>query len=228
MNKKLFTYAAVLFFSGFFILACEEQTYEVPERDDTPFYNYFPLFDTVSYIYQGDSIIYDDFTNTVDTINYFLKDVAKGTYVDGGGRLNYKMHRYYRSNDEASWTPLFVWSAVLDENYAQKLIDNKRVARLSFPVKKDKSWNGNHFNASNTQNYTYKSVHSPFQNDYFNLDSTVLVEMLYDSTLIEKRSHFARYAKHIGLIYESGADIEWQVDYTRGYEYSFQLIEFIK
>ena len=85
---RLFFMASMLVF----IAACEDDDESSKEFIG---YQYLPLELGQENTYQVDSIKYDDFTNTIDTIQFQRREVVDGTFVDGEGRLNYIVNIFH-------------------------------------------------------------------------------------------------------------------------------------
>jgi hypothetical protein len=172
-------------------------------------YSYFPLENGSWVIYKVDSIVHnsdDDFTNNPDTsisaYHFLIKEVIDSSFVDGQGNTAYRVSRYRRLNDTIPWEFQAVWVAVRTFNSAQRVEDNIRYLKLSFPVSLQSNWNGNAFNDFSAEDYAYTDIHVPSTFGSLSFDSTVTVLQLQDDNLIHRIFKQEVYANHVGLVYK--------------------------
>ena len=79
-KRKPFLFISILVLM---ISACsKDDSEDLPENFAG--YNYLPLSVGLENIYLVDSIAYDDFTGTVDTTQYFIRELFEGTVQDLG------------------------------------------------------------------------------------------------------------------------------------------------
>src|SRR4051812_11269972 len=120
------------------IAACKNDT------DDEPVdvgYSYFPTQVGATWIYNVDSITYDDNTGhtTIDTITYQYKEQITGSFVDGAGNTAQLVSRFYRDHDTLLWTRVTNSTVYQTALNAQRVNENIRYVKLVFPLEKSKS-----------------------------------------------------------------------------------------
>lgn len=188
--------------------SCEKSTKEPMDLG----YQYFPLKTGNWMQYQVDSIYYDDFQNTVDTLKYQLLEFLLASYIDNQGDTAYELERYQRFEDGEKWNFQQVWSTKRNTSTAQRTEDNTRFLKLAFPVKASKKWNGNAYNSLENQTYQYTQVHKPFTLASSSFDSTTTVMQMNLITLISEDVQFEVYAKEIGLVKKSFVALKKNVE----------------
>ena len=209
--KKIFV--LLLFVS--FLIGCGDST-------NKPVYlkpsDYQPLKIGVWYIYDVDSITYNDFTTpvTVDSINFQLKEEITDTFTDQAGKLNFRLERskrFYNDSivfDNLAWELTDIWYITQDGKNIQRVEENNRYISLLNPIKDKAIWDGNALNSLESWDYTYLKVDEPFDT----YGNTVTVnQYVFDDPLIYYELYEEVYAKGIGLVNRVRIHVESQ-DYS--------------
>lgn len=204
---SLFLFAAAIF------AACKETP---DDYNPDPGQDYYPLTVGKFVEYQMDSTIFDpNGDTTVYQSTYFLKEEIVDTLTDNNGNLLFRIEQYQRASDTLPWAISKVLTASIQDNQAIRTEDNLRFIKLIFPVKKNKSWDGNvHFQNSQIVTvageslemfkgwgYRIRLADEPATVGNFTFDKTITVEEAENENLIELRRSNAVYAKNIGLVY---------------------------
>jgi hypothetical protein len=211
-----------------FVSACEKEDTEKTSPVD-PTLEYFPVDSGLTRYYIVDSIFWDPFTNTRDTVSYTLKEVNAGTFIDNQGRLAQRVERF-RQDINGNWIIYKVWSSHRNNQRAEKVEDNVRISKLVFPIKNGITWNGNAYNILTPRSYEYISVGAP---DLFNgilFDETVTVkEDDEPANLINDFYAEEKYARNVGCYYRWISDLEFiflSGDTASGYIYTEKLTNY--
>jgi hypothetical protein len=165
-------------------------------------YDYFPSASGTYVVYEVDSLYYNDFTSTIDTFKFQIKEKITENFTDLSSRNTQRIERFYRKNGADEWLIKDVWFANITSNTAEKVEENVRFVKIVFPLKLDNIWNGNRFNNLGEQNYTLSKLNVPYKLGTSNFDSTIFITQMADSNLIEKKIAYEVYAKNVGLIYK--------------------------
>lgn len=200
-------------------------------------YGYFPGKRGHYTIYQVDSVFYNNFTFTIDSFSFQLKEVMESEIFDNTGRKTRRIERYIRKTEADPWTIKDVWTANLTNIHAEKTEENVKFVKLAFPVKLATTWNGNLYNTLGEQEYKYENVHQSFSLNGLSFDSTVTVVQMNDSSLVHKKYAIEIFAKNVGLVYKKFVDIKDEdsdIDFSKpfiqrvdvGYDYSYKLLEY--
>lgn len=200
----------VFLVASILIVSCEKDQ-PVPTH---PGYDYFPNEVGHYCIYDVDSTVYDDFTGDTFYYHYQVKEIIESYFTDDEGRTAMRIERYRRDYNDTipintiPWHLSRVWSFTRTNERAEKMEENVRYVRLTFPVKKDERWNGNALN--NQQEWTYKYIATdvPYSLNNMSFDSTLVVQQIRRVNAIEHREYNERYAKHVGLIEKTVIDVE--------------------
>ncbi len=177
-------------------------------------YDYYPISLGSWYVYSLDSTVYDDYTDSVYTLSYQIKEIYADTFTDNEGRLSYKIERYKRDGDSSSWAISDVWYVTKTTNHVEKIEEDVRYELLIFPVQNNTEWNLNLYNNYNVySNWERKDdavgidVKETLVNETFELDSltsynnTVTISHEY-LTQISDEQYQAVYAKNVGMVYK--------------------------
>ncbi|MSQ78198.1 MAG: hypothetical protein EXR21_00800 [Flavobacteriaceae bacterium] len=167
-------------------------------------------------IYDVYRLRWDDFKTSAlpDTDRFQLREIIESRFIDNAGNQANRLVLYTRKNDSDNWLPYKVYSSLLSEYNFERSEDNKRLVKLVFPVGKDKSWNGNIYNAQDAERLKYTAVYIGMQIGNSILDSTVTVERKSDipendSNAVFKCTQKEIFAKGIGMVYHESDSINF-------------------
>ena len=198
--------SAILLFVSMTIcfLSCKDEEAVLLTPDD---YNYFPVEYGSWIVYDVDSIVHldiDDQTNQPDTsvasYHYQVKETIDSSFLDGEGETAFRIIRETRMSDTLPWDFQSVWTCKRNANSAQKVEDNVRFVKLSFPVNTHSTWNGNAFNNLPGEEYSFEQVHQPLAVGPYFFDSTLTVNQLEFISLINRIIRKETYARKVGMV----------------------------
>lgn len=191
-------------------------------------YNYFPINIGHWVAYQVDSIVWDDFTQRVDTFHYQIKEVVESEFTDAEGRNTQRIERYIKTTDTSSWQIKNVYYWNRTPAIAEKTEQNVKYARLIFPVVKNEKWNGNMYNVFESQNYKYAYVDKPDDYSGISFDSTLSVLQKDEEYAISKDYQEEIYARNVGMIYKRYTSISTKPtgEITKGVDYQYVIISY--
>lgn len=185
------------------LFSCKKSDYKESEM----FYSYFPTEINSWTEYEVREIIHNSNVGS-DTSYYYLKEVIAEEFIDNQGRVTFRVERFKKDSLADSYTISDVWYSNLTNTTAEKVEENVRFIKLIFPIKDNKTWDGNAYNTEIEWDYEYDSSHS--ERSYNNLffDSTIKVQQIDNVNPIQNQVAFEVYANHIGLIRKSYVNIE--------------------
>lgn len=190
---------------------------------------YFPIDSGLTRFYDVDSVYWDPFTNTKDTISYPLKEVNAGTFIDNQGRLAQRIERF-KQDIGGNWVIYKVWSSHRNSQRAEKVEDNIRLVKLVFPISVGVTWNGNAYNTLTPRTYEYISVGTSEIFNGITFDETVRVQEDDEpANLLNDFYAEEKYAKNVGCYYRYISDLEFNFisgDTVEGYIYTEKLTSF--
>lgn len=184
-------------------------------------------------IYRVDSIVFSDFNTVnqkIDTFNYQVKEILTEKFLNSSGKETNRIERFKRLQDTLPWDILNVWTSNLSDKGLEKVEENIRFSKMSFPITENKVWPGNQYNTLPPWDYTYRGVDKPQTLNGYTFDHTVTV-IQKDSTennFIEQR--FAReiYAKDVGMVYKQIDTLEIQNLIKKGLYFRQTAIDWSK
>ncbi len=214
-----------------FIISCKKEKDEVTVDYG---YNYFPT-DSGSYvIYKVDSVIYNDFDliNLKRKSTQYLKEVVTEEFTDNLGRQAKKIERFITDSLNHPWKEYNVWYLVKNTTNVEKVEDNVRYIKLTFPVAVGNSWHGNRYNELNAFPftnlkftatnfdwiYTVSEKDKSYVNGTVSSDSTVTVVQVQDSSNVQKVYSVEKYSRNIGLVYKELWRLDAQLTPGKTYE----------
>lgn len=178
-------------------------------------------------VYQLDSIIYDDFSGTVDTLRHWRRELTVNTFRDLENRLNYRQEIYVRKDTMNEWQKVKVRSVFLNESRFEVKEDNITKVKLRYPIKQGAQWDANVMNTLEEQNYTYKGIFEKEKLAWKCFTTVLLVNQIDEGNLIEKRFAEEKYAPQYGLISRRDLNITTSFDgeILSGYDCRWVLLE---
>lgn len=208
MKKLLFILLAV-----FVVYSCTDDSAEpiVNAKD------YYPLSIGSWYEYKLDSIIYDDFDNSVTLKEWSLLVEIDDVITDGEGEELTRVVRKLRPrNSNTAYQIESIWFVKQSSNRIESIEENLRFIKLLSPIVEGKTWEGNRFidpegndnpNASTRfyqdWDYAYQSVNESMTIGNTTFENVVHVNQSDDFGGPGTINHFISneyYAKDIGLI----------------------------
>lgn len=168
-----------------------EHTYSGPE--------YFPLEVGKYKIYQVDSILYDDFQQTIDTVKVDIKHLVIEKFNDSTGEEAFVVLEQKMGFGDSGWVNVKVFTMNMTSFNAQVFIDNVRFVKLTFPADKGKKWDGNLYNNNGEETYSYEAVNESRSSMFLTYDFSLTVLQKNIETLITEDKRGEYYARHIGL-----------------------------
>jgi len=205
------------------VYGCKKDQFETYDR--TKDSDFFVDQAGVSNIYKVNEIIFDDFTNSSDTTDYQLLEKNDTYFIDNLGRRAIKIDRYKRLSDTSVWKYLNSWYAVKASDMVERIEDNKRFVKISFPITEDAVWNSNAYNMDNANTVFYGFIDQRYNLDTFKFKSALSVESANINNPSRERSFREIYVRGIGLVFKNQVNIDKVNNQFRGYKIRYQLIK---
>ncbi len=176
---------------------------------------YYPLSIGSTWIYELDSVIFDNAGTKIDTFHGLVKETIIDSFTSNAGLKTYTIERYNKKGD--GWEVTDIWSTSKTANQVTRTEDNLKFIKMVSPIEKKQSWDGNAY--IDTENlivkiagesikmyeqwyYRYTDIgieETIGENTY---DDVVVVQEVDKDTKLEKRFSVEKYAKNIGLVYK--------------------------
>jgi hypothetical protein len=189
---------------------------EPPVESDTLF---FPLKLSTFTVFKVTVLEHDAFTEKTDTLSYFIKETTQDTIINNAGKLVYRT-KIEQSQNDTNYTFIKYVIEERDDFSAQRVEDDTRKIKLSFPLKERKTWDANEFNINEYQSAETIKINEPYMAGDTEFIETVIVDLGNDINPFFTTVEEEVYAKNIGLINRIVKEIETQPGkYKDGTEY---------
>lgn len=168
---------------------------------------YFPIKIGTVKIYDVDTINYNPFNLTVDTISHEIREEVVEMFVDAAQDTVYRVELSTYSTEKSMWIPFRSLLRKVKDNYAIEAMENVQEVKLLFPIAQYKTkgsnyvWNTNMFNASEPVMVKYTSVFSSYFNGIRGFNDCVSVKLNKPLTGRVNDVREEVYAKNVGLVY---------------------------
>lgn len=200
-----------------FCISCSKN--ETEELDPATFgYDYYPVEIGRSWTYQMDSIVYSEkVVVRKDTTSSYLREEIVDTFRNVENKLVYRLDVFYTRDTNTVWELISASFIQKNETQLIKTDNGLDYIKLIFPIRKNKSWEGNSRINSKTEMLIGNELLQPFGDiwyysfNYFDQPENLgnfqfenvckVAEADYDGFL-EKRYSIAKYAKGVGLIFK--------------------------
>ncbi|MCO5248902.1 MAG: hypothetical protein M9887_08145, partial [Chitinophagales bacterium] len=96
-------------------------------------------------VYQMDSILYDDFNNSVTKKTVFYKEKMAENFTDNLGRPAQRVERYTKDSLNGDWKLARTYYIVKTNKNIEKVEENLRFVSFVFPPVLGETWDGNRF-----------------------------------------------------------------------------------
>jgi hypothetical protein len=204
-------YIIKLHLSGLLTLLLLAGCTKTKHPDDAWHYRYFPSEEGHWVIYEVDSTAYNLLVDTVITYSYRVRETVGESYNDlTGTPWNKVWHEVMRDTSSGVWSAGPTGALMRSKRTAEKLEQNHRFIKLTFPIKRFATWHGNSYihyddeyncNYLGNWNYRYTDVFVSRQVGALVFDSVVVIQQVADSGLVCKNVAIEWYAPGIGMIY---------------------------
>lgn len=174
--------------------------------------NYFPLTQGSWWLYEVDTVFYNEFSGDTIQGKAELLERADTLIVTPEGLTAMRLERYTRPVGSQTWAPPRIWWATLTERHALKAEENNIFAKLAFPLTPGSTWNGNVYNIFPEQRYSLLSLDKPYNGPFLSFDSTCLVKQLFYEDLLQYRRYEETYARRVGLVEKLEYDVTGRTD----------------
>lgn len=195
--------AASLAFSG-----CEE---EQELAEPVPYFSdYVTISKGTTWSYTVDSLAYSDFDedNKIDTFQYIIENEILKLIDSSGDIREYEAIRHYKKTDSSTPYQSVKYKIEKTQEQYRVFTNNRKTIKMTFPVRKGKSWDANAFNAQPEQTYRYRKVHAPFSNQGMQYDSTLTIVQEDEGSLISRNFSQEIYRLGAGMVFKEKLDLE--------------------
>lgn len=163
--------------------------------------DYFPLQKDFYQVYGVDETTYSEVGGTKN-LTYQIMIAVTDSFPNAEGGYTYVLNRRKRASEASPWQELDTWSARNNERELVVTEGNTPLVRLTFPVRKESSWNANKFNDLAADKYEVLGVDQPFTAGGRTFEKTLTVsEENNDDLIVFQDKRQSVYARGAGLVY---------------------------
>jgi hypothetical protein len=199
-----------------FIVFCSCKKVEPIKESDTV---YFPVDLNTYNVYTVTELKHDAFLAQTDTSYFFVKETTQDTLINNAGELVYRV-KVEKSTDDTLYSFHKYLIIQRDEFSAQRVEDDIRKIKLSFPFKERKSWDANELNTSDYQLARTIQLGETIILEGIEHKETVTVDLGSDIDPFFTNVEEEIYAKNTGLVRRIFKDLQTQPGkYKDGIEY---------
>ena len=195
-----------------FVYACSDDDDEGDLPQNFEGYTYLPLKVGQSAEFRIDSIAYDDFTGTVDTIVYFQREEVRESFVDLAGRTSYRVDIFQRATDTVDWMKVRTDVKHRGTYRYELSIGSVPYVPLVFPPLAESRWDVNALNAQLEVTFRYQNLHQAYVTNQATYDSTITVLQRDQLSLIGKILDREVYASGLGLVFRENINHETDIN----------------
>ncbi|MBC7425748.1 MAG: hypothetical protein H7321_04350 [Bacteroidia bacterium] len=189
----------------FCMISCQNKKEEVVLRG----IEFYPLKTGSIKTYNITSIKFNSFTGISDTLSYDILEKVAGINIDSTGDTTHRIEWYKYDSSAFDFVVYRVFTRKIDLFTAQTIDNNIRYVDLSFPVVKNKTWDGNLYNMERgARDYKYLKIFEPFSINSKTFSETITVREAIESFGLKTLSKYSVYAKNVGLVYREHIDYE--------------------
>lgn len=185
---------------------------EVTQPDVDLGYEYFPHEIGKFAIYDVTEIQLNDFTQSIDTVNYQIKELFLDTFTNLQGQKAYQVSRFIRTSNLDTRKISKIFSVTVLPTRVEHFEENVKLVNLIFPVNEGLRWNGNAFNNLGEEFFEYEDFKTDTVINGIAISNYLTVNQYFDENILERNRSFEKYAKHIGLIHKYFEQINLQKD----------------
>lgn len=206
-------------------------------------YDFYPNEETYWLEYLVDSIYIDMDIPRRDTFHFYIKEVIGEQFEDNEGRLTQRLIRYRKDSLSGTYELKNIWAFNKLKRSVEKIEDNLRFIKLTFPIDIKTTWQGNNYIHTELDHEFYKDWTYRYIDVY---QSKEVLGVSYDSTITVDQEdnmtdhfwHYGRevYAYKIGMIEKLLYNIEsdetlgsenmWLEHAERGTILKYQLLNY--
>lgn len=223
MSKRLIyilPFIVIIFFA-----TCRKDRFEDAENRDYGF-GYYPGKTGGYKLYEGVQIKYDPFFNSIDTTHFLLREEYDTFFQDNLGRNALRIIHYTKHPDSILWQDVKVLYDVSEPGFVERVKDNIRVLKLSFPISDEIFWDMNIFNDKEEVIVFYNQLFLPFEINGLRFDTTITVTMTPEINPFINKSFKEVFAKDVGMIFSEYSNVELQNNKFAGTKLKLSLINY--
>lgn len=197
-------YTILIFSMLLFLFACKTEKEDLNEEFGS---NYYPLKVGSSLVYELDTIDFDEFNQSVDTLKSKIRIRILATFLDSANEVVHRVE--YDNPDKPFAMPgnRRVGAIKSKNNKIVEYTDTGRIIKVVFPVRNSMTWDVNLYNTFSPLQAKYEDKGIPYTVNGVTYDHTVRVQLFELINPVTEIVFREIYAPDIGLIYSENTYI---------------------
>lgn len=159
------------------------------------------------WLYKVDSIAFSRNKSVPDTFSFELLEMVDTVYADNINELVARIKIVVRKDSLDFWHFRKMYYAKTTRDYYERVEENLRYLKISFPPANDVLWNLNSRNNLPPAILSYSNLFEPYKGAYIKSDTTLSVVGREISNVLEKYKYLEVYGKGIGLMYRENTEM---------------------
>jgi len=209
-------------FAAFTLFSCGEGTVIAPS--DPP-EAYYPIEVGKYWVYQVDSIIYDDLGDKICPTSGYIREELKSVLSQDDLSTVYVLEKSYRKLPTDTWQITDIWTLTQGRNFIQRSEENLRFVKMQTPLRVGNTWEGNQFDSELIltvkdeaiaiyKNWAYEVLEVGLAEEIAGVsyEDLMVIQQADDENLIERRYSVEKYAKDVGLVFREMEIFDTQCD----------------
>jgi hypothetical protein len=199
-----------MFVCSLFIVSCQLGSEERVVKGEA----YFPVKLGKEALYKVDTVLYNPFNQSVDTISHVFKEIIVEKYPDNSGDTIFRIELQFWDRAKGDYVTFKSFERKIINNYAIEKLENKAEVKMLFPIAQYKTkgsgytWNTNMFNSQAPVIIKYSSVFSSYNNGVKSYPDCIVLKLnkpqsgiIDNNNIVINNVREEVYAKDQGLIY---------------------------
>ncbi|MEK0422083.1 MAG: hypothetical protein EBV15_01505 [Bacteroidetes bacterium] len=175
-------------------------------------------------IYRVDSIAFRRDNPLPDTFSFEYMEIVDTVFFDNVNEPAARMKIVTRKDSLDFWQFRRMYYAKTTEAFYERIEDNIRLLKISFPPAEDVLWNLNSRNNLPPVMLSYQNLYEPYQGEFMKSDTTLTVVGKEINNALEKYKYLEVYGKGIGLMYREKTEMLKQGNNWDGYKRTQKLV----
>ena len=218
MNKTFAIILVVLsLFSG-----CKKDAEGVTQSN--PIKDWLPFGAKHQWVFDVDSIVFRRDKTLPDTINFQIMELVDTFFDDNAGEMAFRIKMLRRNDTSDYWKFSRMFYAKLGDEVYERVDENIRYLKLSFPPVEGTIWNINSRNNLPPNMVYYQDMYEPYKNEFMAADTSITVVAGEINNFLEQYRYKEIYGKGFGLLYAEKTELLRQSGNWDGYKRIQKLV----
>ena len=187
---------------------------------------YFPYRPGEERTYRIDSFLHSSLADSVEYRYRIMKEKVVSDQADLQGVMVNRIERWISADSGRTYAFHSLATCSRRADHAWWMEENRTWVKLSFPVRQNRSWDGNAYNAGGIRDFRYTRIRGAFNNGVQVFPQTIEVQMQADSSFINRYIEKEVYAEGLGMVYRESVQLDFQpgANMANGHEAYIRLM----